>query len=87
MPIGKRQIVLQGVQEDVVAQDVALDRLQEDLAAAFQPLEQVGAAEAHQALAAARQVLQRAPFLLASAVPSGGPARSCPAHSAAGKDR
>ncbi len=55
---GQRQAVLDGVQEDVVAQDVALDRLDEGLPAALQPLEQVGAAEAHQPLARAGQVVQ-----------------------------
>ena len=55
---GQRLAVLDGVEEDVVAQDVALDGLDEGLAAAFQPLEQVRAAEAHQPLAGAGQVLQ-----------------------------
>ena len=56
----QRQAVLDRMQEDVVAQDMALDRLQERLAAAFQPLEQVGAAEAHEPLAGARQVVRAA---------------------------
>ena len=43
---------------DEVAQDVALDGLDERVPAALQPLEQVGAAEAHQPLARAGQVLE-----------------------------
>jgi hypothetical protein len=56
VPMGSGSPLLDGVQVDEVAQDVALDRLQERLAAALQPLEQVGAAEAHQALAGAGEV-------------------------------
>jgi hypothetical protein len=54
--------VLDGVQIDLVAQDVPVDRLQEGEAAGLQPLEQVGAAEAHQALAGAAQVLDEFAF-------------------------
>ena len=57
-PDGNGQAVLDRVQEDVVAQDVPLDRLEEGLAAAFQTFEQVGAAEAHQPLARPGQVAE-----------------------------
>ena len=63
------------MEEDVVAQDVPLDRLQEGLPAALQPLEEVGAAEAHQALAGAGEVLQLRRFCLASAARAGAAAR------------
>ncbi|MBA2520071.1 MAG: hypothetical protein H0V24_10420, partial [Chloroflexia bacterium] len=49
-PNRQRQIVVERVQEDKVAQDMALDRLQEGRPAALQSLEEVGAREAHQPL-------------------------------------
>ena len=51
-----------GVQEHEVPQRVAFDREQEGVAAALQALEQVGAAETHQAPAGARQVVQHPGF-------------------------
>ena len=60
MPMGSGRPCSEGVQVDVVAQDVALDRLDEGLAAAFQPFEQVGAAEAHQPLAGAGEIVEHA---------------------------
>ena len=53
---GERQAVLQRVEIDVIAQNVATHREQEGVAAAFEPLEQVGAAEADEALAGAGEV-------------------------------
>ena len=53
---GQRQVVLKRVEEDAVAQDVALDGEEEGLAAALQALEQVRAAKAHEAAAGAGQV-------------------------------
>ena len=44
------------MQVDEVPQDVPLDGLNEGLATALQPLEEICAAEAHQPLAGARQV-------------------------------
>lgn len=49
------QTVLQRMQHDEVAQDVALHGQDEGRARTLQPLEQVGAAKAHQARACARQ--------------------------------
>lgn len=51
--------MLDGVEVDVVAQDVPLDGLDERRAAAFEPLEEVRAAEAHQPLARVGEVAQR----------------------------
>ena len=59
---GERQPVFDGVQEHEVPQHVAFDREQEGVAAALQALEQVGAAEPHQAPAGARQVVQHPGF-------------------------
>ena len=55
---GQRQGMVEGVQKDEIAQHVPLHRQQKGVAAALQPLEQVGPAEAHQALARARQIRQ-----------------------------
>ena len=54
---GQRQALVDGVEEDVVAQGVARDGLLKHLATAFEALEEVGAAEAHQAFTGPRQVL------------------------------
>ena len=53
---GQRQAILQRVQKDVVAQDVAAHGEQERVAAAFEPLEKIGAAEADETLAGAGEV-------------------------------
>jgi hypothetical protein len=51
--------VINGVQVDLVAQNVPVDRLQEREAVGLQPLEQVGAAETHEPLARFAQVLDQ----------------------------
>ena len=55
-PDGNGLVVLQRMEEDEVAQDVPLDGQQEGLPAAFQPLEEIRAAEAHQPLAGAGKI-------------------------------
>src|SRR3989337_2525428 len=52
------QVVVDSVEEHVVAKRVPLKRLKEDLPRTFQPLEEVGAAESHEPLSGAREVGQ-----------------------------
>ena len=65
--------VLQGVQEDVIPQDVAFQGLHEGRPAAFEAFEQVGAREPDQALPGTAQVVQHfllGPFRLAAGLVS-----------------
>ena len=55
---GERQVIINGVKKNEIAEHVPFDRQQEDMAAALQAFEQVGPAKAHQALASTRQVVQ-----------------------------
>ena len=57
------QPVLDGMQDDEVAQDVPLDGQQKGRPGTFQALEQVGAAEAHQARAGAGQARDQSALL------------------------
>ena len=59
---GQVEPVLDGVEIDLVAQDVPVDRLQKREATGLQPLEQVGAAKTHQPLARTPQVLDELAF-------------------------
>ena len=61
---GQRQAILQRVEEDVIAQDVATHREQERMAAAFEPLEKIGAAEADEPFAGAGKVVHHFGFFL-----------------------
>ena len=61
-PNRDRHVFLDRVQVDVIAKDVALDGLNEGLAAAFQTLEEVRAAKAHESLPGPRQVLNDSGF-------------------------
>ena len=63
VPMGSGQALLDGVQEDEVPQDVPFDGQDEGMAAALQPLEEIGAAEAHEARAGAGQVGQHLGFV------------------------
>ena len=53
---GQRQAILQRVEKDIIAQNVATHRKQERMAAAFKPLEQIRAAEADEAFARTREI-------------------------------
>ena len=55
----QRQSFRDRVQKDVVAQNVTLDRELKRVSAAFEPLEEVDPAKAHQSLSGARQGLQQ----------------------------
>ena len=54
------EAVFKGMEEDVIPKNVAFHGEKEGVSAAFEPLKQIGAAEAHQAAAGAGQVLQGA---------------------------
>ena len=75
------------MQEDVVPQDVPLDRLDERLPAALQSLEEIGAAESHEPLARTGQVVRSPSPRRASAARGASSRRNCPGRSAAGSRR
>ena len=60
---GQRQAVFQRVKVNKIAQDVAADGEQERVAAAFEPLEKIRAAEADEALAGAGEILHHFGFV------------------------
>ena len=62
---GQRQTILNGMEVYEVAENMALQRQNENVAAAFEPFEKVGAAKTFQASARPRQIGQR-PGLLRS---------------------
>ena len=53
-----RLCILNSVDEDLIAEDVAVKGEEESVARAFQPLEQIGPAEAFQPFPSARQILE-----------------------------
>ena len=59
---GERLPLFDGMEKYVVAQDMSLNGLKERLPAAFQPLKQVGAAESHQSLACAGEIVENVLF-------------------------
>ena len=61
---GQRQAFLQGVEVDIIAQDVATHRKQERMTAAFQSLKQISAAEPDETLAGAREIVHYFGFFL-----------------------
>ena len=63
-PKRQRQIVVDGVKEDVVPENVTLQGLLEGFAAAFKTFEEVCPAKAHQAFARAREIVELLRFLL-----------------------
>ena len=84
---GQVPLLGDGMQEDLVALDMPLQRKHESAAAALQPLEEVGAAEAHQPLARPREVVHQSALGR-----SGGDDRVLvdvlpPSHTAAGSAR